>query len=142
MKTIFIKDQDIEKKWYLVDAEGKTLGRIASKVASILRGKHKPTFTPHQDCGDGVIIVNAAKVVVSGNKHEDKIYNRHSGYVGGLKSVNFAELISKKPTEPLFLAIKGMLPSGPLGRKILGNLRIYEGAEQIHSAQQPEKLEI
>lgn len=142
MKTIFIKDQDIQKKWYLVDAEGKALGRVAAKVAAILRGKHKVTFSPHQDCGDCVIVVNAGKIVVSGNKHDDKIYYRHSGYVGGLKSVTFEKLLERKPTEPLFIAIKGMLPNGSLGRKMLTNLRIYAGNEHVHLAQQPEKLEI
>lgn len=142
MKTIFIKDQDIQKKWYLVDAEGKTLGRVAAKVASILRGKHKVTFTPHQDCGDCVVVINAGKVVVSGNKHDAKLYHRHSGYVGGLKTTNFEQLIERKPTEPLFIAIKGMLPSGRLGRQVLNNLKIYAGAEHSHEAQAPEKIEL
>lgn len=141
MKTIFVKDQDIQKKWYLVDAEGKTLGRLAAKVAAVLRGKHKPTFTPNQDCGDCVIVVNADKIVVSGNKADAKVYHKHSGYVGGLKSVTFEKLLEKKPTHPLYLAIKGMLPNGPLGRKMLTNLRVYAGNNEIHSAQKPEKLE-
>lgn len=142
MKTIFIKDQDIEKKWYLVDAEGKTLGRVAAKVASILRGKHKVTFTPNQDCGDCVVVINTGKIVVSGNKHDAKLYHHHSGYVGGLKTTNFDKLIARKPTEPLYLAIKGMLPHGALGRKMLGNLRLYPTSEQGHIAQKPEKIEL
>ncbi|MEL3907882.1 MAG: 50S ribosomal protein L13 [Treponemataceae bacterium] len=141
MKTIFIKDQDIQKKWYLVDAEGKTLGRVAAKVASLLRGKHKVTFSPHQDCGDCVVVINAGKVVVSGNKHDAKLYQHHSGYVGGLKTTNFKELIERKPTEPLFLAIKGMLPNGRLGRQVINNLKIYAGTEHSHEAQAPEKIE-
>ena len=132
MKTIFVKDQDIQKKWYLIDAEGKNLGRVAAKVAAILRGKHKVTFTPNQDCGDCVVVINA----------DAKLYHHHSGYVGGLKTVSFEKLIERKPTEPLFIAIKGMLPNGALGRKIIGNLRIYAGAEQAHTAQNPEKIEL
>lgn len=142
MKTIFIKDQDIEKKWYLVDAEGKTLGRVAADVAAILRGKHKVTFTPNQDCGDCVVVINAGKVVVSGNKHDAKLYHHHSGYVGGLSTTTFEKLIEKKPTEPLRIAIKGMLPHGALGRKMITNLRLYAGAEHPHTAQQLEKREI
>ena len=142
MKTIFVKDQDIQKKWYLIDAEGKNLGRVAAKVAAILRGKHKVTFTPNQDCGDCVVVINAGKVAVSGNKHDAKLYHHHSGYVGGLKTVSFEKLIERKPTEPLFIAIKGMLPNGALGRKIIGNLRIYAGAEQAPTAQNPEKIEL
>lgn len=142
MKTIFIKDQDIQKKWYLIDAEGEPLGRVAAKAASLLRGKHKVTFTPHQDCGDCVVIINAGKVAVTGNKHDAKLYHHHTGYVGGLKTVSFEKLIEKKPTEPLYIAIKGMLPNGALGRKMIGNLRIYAGAEQLHTAQIPEKIEL
>lgn len=142
MKIIFIKDQDIEKKWYLVDAEGKTLGRVAAKVASVLRGKHKVTFTPNQDCGDCVVVINAGKIKVSGNKHDAKLYHHHSGYVGGLKTTNFDKLIEKKPTEPLYLAIKGMLPHGALGRRMIENLRLYAGDDQKQIAQKPEKLEI
>lgn len=142
MKTIFIKDQDIQKKWYLIDAEGKPLGRVAAKAASLLRGKHKVTFTPHQDCGDCVVIINAGKVAVTGNKHDAKLYHHHTGYVGGLKTVSFEKLIEKKPTEPLYIAIKGMLPNAALGRKMIGNLRIYAGAEQLHTAQTPEKIEL
>lgn len=142
MNTIFIKDADIQKKWYVVDVAGKPLGRVAAKIAAILRGKHKPTFSPHQDAGDCVVVVNAEKVSVSGNKEKDKMYYRHSGYVGGLKSINFEHLIEKKPTEPIVLAVRGMLPKGRLGRKMICNLKAYSGAEHPHVAQNPMKLEI
>ena len=141
MKTIFIKDADIQKKWYVVDVAGKPLGRVAAKIAAILRGKHKPTFSPHQDAGDCVIVVNAEKVSVSGNKEKDKMYYRHSGYLAGLKSINFKHLIEKKPTDPITIAVKGMLPKGRLGRRMICNLKAYQGEVHPHSAQNPIKLE-
>ena len=125
MKTIFVKENDIQKKWYIVDVAGKPLGRVAAKIASILRGKHKVFFSPHQDAGDCVIVVNAEKVAVSGTKENDKMYYRHSGYVGGLKSINFKHLIQKKPEDPITLAVRGMLPKGRLGRRMLRNLKAY-----------------
>ncbi|MDR1072501.1 MAG: 50S ribosomal protein L13, partial [Treponema sp.] len=117
MKTLFVKPAQIERKWFVIDAEGKSLGRVAVKAAAIVRGKEKPIFAPHQECGDFVVIVNADKVAVTGRKAQNKIYYRHTGYVGGLKSETFERLISKHPTSPLELAVKGMLPKGPLGRK-------------------------
>lgn len=134
--------QNIVRKWYVVDAEGKTLGRVASQVAAILRGKNKPTFTPHVDCGDFVVIVNAEKIQVTGKKASDKIYTRFSGYPGGLKETNFASLIEKRPIRPLELAIKGMLPHNRLGRQMYRKLKVYAGPEHPHAAQQPEKLEM
>lgn len=142
MKTLFLKDADVQKKWYVVDVAGKPLGRVAAKIASLLRGKHKKDFSPNQDAGDYVIVVNAEKIAVSGNKEKDKMYYRHSGYVGGLKSINFKHLIEKKPTEPLVLAVKGMLPKGRLGRGMLCNLKAYAGSIHPHTAQNPVVLEI
>ena len=135
MKTIFIKPENVERKWFLVNAEDKVLGRVATRVASILRGKEKAVFAPHQEVGDYVVVVNADKVALTGNKASQKLYRRHSGYVGGLKTVNFEKLIQKHPSSPLELAIKGMLPKGPLGRKLLKNVKIYSGAEHPHAAQ-------
>ncbi|MBN2531440.1 MAG: 50S ribosomal protein L13 [Spirochaetales bacterium] len=140
MKTIFVKQKDVEKKWYIVDAAGKRLGRIAVRVATILRGKHKPIFSPHMDTGDYVIIINADKVQLTGRKKLDKIYYRHSGYPSGLKSENFTKVIQRKPTFPLEHAIKGMLPKGPLGRKIYQHVKIYCGENHPHMAQKPEEL--
>ncbi len=142
MKTIFIKEHEAPRDWYIIDASGKSLGRVAAKAASMLRGKHKTTFAPHQEMGDYIVIVNAEKVAVTGNKASDKMYHRHTGFVGGLKSVNFEKLIEKKPTEPLKLAIKGMLPKGPLGRKLLSNVKIYSGTDHPHQAQKPVAVEI
>jgi len=136
------KPAEIKRKWLLIDAEGKTLGRLASEVAALLRGKHKPTYTPHVDSGDHVVIINASKVVVSGNKAQDKLYYRYSGYPGGLRAVNFATLMEKKPTEAVYLAVKGMLPHNKLGRAMLKKLRVYAGPEHEHAAQQPEKWEL
>ena len=142
MKTVFVKPGNVERKWFLIDAEGKVLGRVAARVASILRGKEKALFTPHQEVGDYVVVVNAEKAVLTGNKAQQKLYRRHSGYVGGLKTVNYEKLLEKKPTSPLELAIKGMLPKGPLGRKLLKNAKIYAGAEHPHIAQKLEKIEL
>lgn len=140
MKTYMANPDKIERKWYVVDAEGCTLGRLASEVAKILRGKNKPQFTPHIDTGDYVIIVNAEKIKVTGKKLSQKIYYRHSGYVGGMKKTTLSEMLAKKPERVLELAIKGMLPKGPLGRKMYRKLFVYAGPEHKHEAQQPETL--
>jgi large subunit ribosomal protein L13 len=142
MKTRTVKPDEIEQKWYLIDAADKTLGRLATRVAGLLRGKHKPEYTPNMDLGDYVIIVNAAKIHVTGNKVEDKMYYHHSGYPGGIKSINFEKLLAKKPEFIIEKAVKGMLPKGPLGRKMFKKLKVYAGAEHQHSAQQPELLDI
>lgn len=136
------KPHEVERKWYLVDATDKTLGRLSSKIASVLRGKHKPIFTPHVDCGDYVVVINAEKVKVTGKKLEDKEYKRHSGYPGGLKTVTLEKMLEEKPENVMVHAVKGMLPKGKLGRQMLKKLRVYKGAEHDHSAQKPEKLEI
>ena len=141
MKTAFVKPASVERKWFLIDAEGKVLGRLAARVASILRGKEKVIFTPNQELGDYVVIINADKIEITGSKARQKQYYHHTGYVGGLKTVNFEELIEKHPTSPLELAIKGMLPKGPLGRKLLKNVKIYPGSEHPHAAQNLQKLE-
>ncbi len=142
MKTYSLKVNDIQKKWYIVDAQGKTLGRLASQIAAILRGKHKPTFTPHMDMGDNVVVVNAEKVLLTGRKAEQKVYYRHSGYPGGLKTTSFSDMIEKKPTQVITIAVKGMLPHNRLGRKILSHLKVYSGTEHPHEGQNPEKLEL
>jgi large subunit ribosomal protein L13 len=140
MKTIFLNPKKIEQKWYLIDAEGEILGHIAVKAADILRGKHKPYFTPHQNVGDFVIIINSEKTIVTGQKRKNKLYYKHSGYPGGLKVTNFEKMISKKPTFPVEQAIRGMLPKNRLGRQLFRNLKVYAGANHPHSAQKPEKL--
>lgn len=142
MKTYMAKPERVERKWYVVDAKGKTLGRLASEIAKILRGKHKPTFTPHIDSGDFVIVVNAAEVALSGNKLSDKIYYRHSGYPGGLKQITAGQLREKRPERMIELAVKGMLPKGSLGRQQLKKLKVYAGSEHAHVAQQPTPLDI
>ncbi|MBN2439771.1 MAG: 50S ribosomal protein L13 [Spirochaetales bacterium] len=142
MKTIFVKTKDIEKKWYIVDAAYERVGKIATKVATILRGKHKPTYSPHMDVGDFVIIINAEKVQLSGRKKDNKLYYRHSGYPGGLRSETFAKMIVRKPTYPLEHAIKGMLPKGPLGRDFFRHLKVYAGENHPHASQKPEQLSI
>ena len=142
MSSYVQKPHEVERKWYLVDATDKTLGRLSSKIASMLRGKHKPIFTPHVDCGDYVVVINAEKVKVTGKKLEDKEYKRHSGYPGGLKTVTLEKMLEDKPEEVMIHAVKGMLPKGKLGRQMLKKLRVYKGAEHDHSAQKPEKLEI
>ena len=141
MKSYTAKPADIERKWYVVDAEGKTLGRLATEVATVLRGKHKPTFTPHMDCGDYVIVVNAEKVDVTGKKRKEKIYKRHTGYPGGLREITFEKLIDKKPEEIVRHAVKGMMPKGKLGRQMYKKLKVYAGPEHNHTAQKPEVLE-
>jgi len=140
MKTYMASPSTIERKWYVVDAEGLTLGRLASEVAKILRGKNKPTFTPHIDTGDYVIIVNAEKVKVTGKKLDQKIYYHHSDYVGGLKETTLREMMAKKPEKVVELAVKGMLPKGPLGREMYKKLFVYAGPEHNHQAQKPEAL--
>jgi len=141
MKSYTAKAKDIERKWYVVDAAGKPIGRIASQVAHILRGKHKPTFTPHMDTGDFVIIVNAAKVLLTGNKAEEPIY-WHTMYPGGLRSITRGKLLADKPERAMTRAVKGMLPHNALGNQMLKKLKVYGGAEHPHEAQQPEPLEI
>ncbi len=137
MKTIFVKPLQVEKKWYVIDAAGKPLGRTAVAAANILRGKNKPEFAPNADIGDYVIIINAAKAVVTGAKGEDKMYRRVSGYAGGLKEETYNQTVERKPCFPMEHAIKGMLPKGPLGRKLFTNLKVYAGAEHPHAAQKP-----
>ena len=142
MKTFMANAQTVERKWYVVDADGMTLGRLASQVAAILRGKNKPTFTPHVDCGDHVIVINAAKVVLSGKKLDQKIYYHHSGFAGGLKQTKYRKLMAEKPDFAVKHAVVGMLPKGPLGRQMARKLRVYAGAEHEHEAQKPEVLEL
>jgi len=142
MKTFTVTPETIRHDWYIVDATGKTLGRLASEIARRLRGKHKPEYTPHADTGDYIIVVNAGKVQVTGKKTENKLYYHHSGYPGGLKVTNFAKLIQKDPCEIIEHAVRGMLPRNPLGRAMLRKLKVYSGGEHLHSAQQPQPLNI
>lgn len=142
MKTFVAKEQKVDRKWYLVDAEDKILGRLATQIATRLRGKHKPIFTPHADTGDFIVVVNAEKVALSGKKWDKKIYYRHSGYIGGLKEISARKLLEKKPEDVLRFAVKGMLPKNSLGRRQLKKLKIYVGPENPHEAQQLEALEI
>lgn len=141
MKTTFMANaSNIERKWYVVDAEGQTLGRLAAEVAKVLRGKHKPTFTPHVDTGDYVIVVNAEKIKVSGKKLQQKVYYNHSDFVGGMRETTLAEMMAKKPEKVVELAVKGMLPKGPLGRQMIQKLHVYAGPEHANQAQKPEVL--
>ena len=140
MKSFMASPSTIERKWYVVDATGHTLGRLASEVAKVLRGKNKPIFTPHMDTGDYVIIVNADKIKVTGKKLDQKIYYRHSAYVGGMKETTLKEMLAKKPERVIELAVKGMLPKGPLGRAMIKKLHVYAGPEHGHAAQKPEAL--
>ncbi len=140
MATYLAKPADVKRKWYLVDANGKTLGRLASRVAILLRGKHKPTFTPNVDTGDHVVVINAGKIALTGDKFRTKTYIHHTGYPGGLKSITAEHLHAKKPTEILARAIKGMLPKNPLGKQMARKLKVYPGAEHPHKAQGPEPL--
>ncbi|QDG53402.1 50S ribosomal protein L13 [Persicimonas caeni] len=142
MKTFSVKEQDVERAWHLVDLEGKTVGRAASEIAKLLRGKHKPIYTPHVDCGDFVVCINADKVEFSGNKLTDKMYRRHSLYPGGLKEIGAGELMEKAPEKVIEFAVQGMLPKNTLGRKIIKKLKVYSGADHPHSAQQPQTFEI
>lgn len=142
MKTFMQRKEDVQRDWYVIDAEGQTLGRLASKVANVLRGKHKPTYTPHVDGGDYVIIVNAEKVVLTGNKLNDKIYYNHSRYTGGLRERTAKEMVEKYPVEMVERAVKGMLPKGRLGRQMYKKLFVYEGENHPHSAQKPKELKV
>ena len=142
MSTFVAKPETVQRDWYVIDAEGKTLGRLATEVARRLRGKHKPEYTPHVDTGDYIIIVNAEKVTVTGRKAQNKIYYSHSGYPGGIKDISFEKLIAKKPEMVIQKAVKGMLPRGPLGRAMFRKLKVHAGAEHNHVAQQPKQLEI
>ena len=140
MKTYMANPDKIERKWYVVDAEGQTLGRLAAEVAKVLRGKNKPEFTPHIDTGDKVIVINAEKIKVTGKKLDQKVYYHHSDYVGGMKETTLREMMAKKPEQVIELAVKGMLPKGPLGRTMIKKLHVYAGAEHAHQAQKPEVL--
>ena len=140
MKTYMANPDKIERKWYVVDAEGQTLGRLAAEVAKVLRGKNKPEFTPHIDTGDNVIVINAEKIKVTGKKLDQKVYDHHSDYVGGMKETTLREMMAKKPEQVIELAVKGMLPKGPLGRTMIKKLHVYAGAEHAHQAQKPEVL--
>ena len=142
MKTYTAKAKDIERGWYLVNAEGKTLGRLASEIAKVLRGKHKPIYSPHLDCGDYVIVINADKVRVTGRKLDQKMYYRHSGYPGGLKSISLRNQLQKHPERVLEAAVRGMLPKNRLGRKMMRKLKVYAGDSHRHQAQQPKVLEL
>lgn len=141
MSTYMAKAGEVERKWYLLDAEGRTLGEVAVEAAILLRGKHKPTFTPHVDCGDSVVIINAEKVVLTGKKLDQKKYYHHSGYIGNLKEVSYRKLMAEKPEFVVTKAVKGMLPDNTLGRNALTRLRVYAGAEHEQAAQKPEKIE-
>jgi large subunit ribosomal protein L13 len=142
MRTFMAKKEDVQKNWYLVDAENKVLGRLASELARILRGKNKPTFTPHVDTGDYIIVINADKVNLTGKKWKEKVYYRHSGYPGGIKSISAENLKAKRPEDLIRLAVKGMLPKNRLGRKLFKKLKVYAGDEHPHQAQQPKHIEI
>lgn len=142
MKTFVAKPETVKRDWFIVDAEGKTLGRIATQIASRLRGKHKPEYTPHVDTGDYIVVINADKVTVTGKKTTDKIYYSHSGFMGGIKSISFDKLQAKKPEMIIELAVKGMLPRGPLGRAMFRKLKVYAGTAHKHAAQQPQVLDI
>lgn len=142
MKTYMAKPETVQRNWYVLDADGLVLGRMASQVAAILRGKNKPTYTPHVDTGDFVIIVNADKAVLTGKKLDDKVYQYHTGYIGGLKTVKYRDLMAKKPEFAVYEAVRRMLPKGRLGRQMLRKLRVYAGPEHNHQAQKPEVLEL
>lgn len=142
MKTFMAKAEEVNRKWYLIDADGKPLGRLASEVAKILRGKNKPTYTPYVDTGDHVIVINAAKVMLTGKKPDQKIYRHFSGWIGGMKETKYSQLIEKQPEKVIELAVKGMLPHNSLGRAMFRKLNVYKGAEHEHQAQKPEVLEI
>ncbi|MCG8380111.1 MAG: 50S ribosomal protein L13 [Proteobacteria bacterium] len=142
MKTYTAKPAEIKRDWFVVDASGKALGRLASEIARRLRGKHKAEYTPHMDTGDYIVVINAKEVKVSGNKSRDKLYHHHTGYPGGIKTINFEKLIEKKPEKIIETAVKGMLPKGPLGREMFRKLKVYPDANHRHAAQQPQALEI
>ncbi|QLK88198.1 50S ribosomal protein L13 [Arsenophonus endosymbiont of Aphis craccivora] len=142
MKTFIAKPETVKRDWYVVDADGKTLGRLATEIARLLRGKHKAEYTPHVDTGDYIIVVNAKKVAVTGNKREDKIYYRHTGYIGGIKQATFEEMIARHPERVIEIAVKGMLPKGPLGLAMYRKMKVYAGSDHNHAAQQPQVLDI
>jgi large subunit ribosomal protein L13 len=142
MKTISAKPETVKRDWYIIDAEGQTLGRMASAIAHRLRGKHKPEFTPHVDTGDYIVVVNADKVRVTGNKAKDKMYHHYTGYPGGLRTISFEKLIDKAPERTIQNAVKGMLPKGPLGRAMFKKLKVYAGSAHPHAAQQPQELKL
>ena len=142
MKSFMASPATIDRKWYVVDAEGQTLGRLSSEIAKVLRGKNKPTYTPHIDTGDNVIVVNAEKIKVTGKKLDQKIYYNHSDFPGGMRETTLKEMLANKPEDVITLAVKGMLPKGPLGRSMITKLHVYAGAEHPHAAQKPEALEI
>jgi large subunit ribosomal protein L13 len=142
MKTFSAKPESVKRDWYVVDADGKTLGRLATEIASRLRGKHKPEYTPHVDTGDYIIVVNCEKITVTGAKRTDKTYYHHTGFIGGIKSITFDKLLDKAPEQIIEKAVKGMLPKGPLGRAMFRKLKVYAGSEHQHAAQQPQVLDI
>jgi large subunit ribosomal protein L13 len=142
MDTIFVKPDKLERKWFIIDAQDKALGRVAAKAAAIVRGKEKPIFAPHQETGDFVVIVNAEKAALTGRKPVQKLYRHHSGYVGGLKEENYEHLVARHPASPMELAVKGMLPKGPLGRKLAKNVKVYAGAKHPHEAQNPTPINL
>ncbi|GAA5104845.1 50S ribosomal protein L13 [Orbus sasakiae] len=142
MTTFSAKPETVKRDWYVVDAAGKTLGRLATEIASRLRGKHKAEYTPHVDTGDYIIVINAEKVAVTGKKRTDKMYYRHTGYIGGLKEATFKEMIERHPEQVIEIAVKGMLPKGPLGRAMYRKMKVYAGSEHNHAAQQPQVLDI
>jgi len=142
MKTFSAKPAEVRRDWYVVDASGKTLGRLSTEIARRLRGKHKPEYTPHVDTGDYIVVVNAEKIRVTGNKLKDKMYHHHTGYIGNLKSINLEKLLDEAPERAIQYAVKGMLPKGPLGRQMLGKLRVFAGPEHNHAAQQPMPLDV
>ncbi|MCR5400628.1 MAG: 50S ribosomal protein L13 [Treponema sp.] len=142
MKTIFVNEKDQKREWYVIDAAGKSLGRVAAKAAAIVRGKEKATYTPNQAMGDYVVIINADKVAVTGGKEQKKVYYQYSGFVGGLKHYTFEKLLERHPEDPIRLAVKGMLPHGRLGRALLDNVKVYAGAEHPHTAQNPKAVEL
>ncbi len=142
MKTISAKADDVKRDWFLIDADGKTLGRLATEIARRLRGKHKAIYTPHVDTGDYIVVINAEKVRVSGNKAKNKMNYRHSGYMGGLKTTNFNDMIERSPERVIEIAVKGMLPKNPLGREMYRKLKVYAGPQHQHAAQQPQPLEL
>ena len=142
MKTVMANNETVERKWYVVDAEGQTLGRLATKIATVLKGKHKPVYTPHVDCGDYVIVLNCEKIKVTGKKEFQKLYRHHTGWVGNLKEIPYAEVMAKHPDRIIKHAVKGMLPKNALGRKMIKKLKVYAGSEHSHEAQKPEVLDI
>lgn len=142
MKTFSAKPHEVKRDWYVIDADGKTLGRMATEIARRLRGKHKAEYTPHVDTGDYIVVINAGKVVVTGNKAQDKTYYRHTGYPGGIREESFEKLVARKPERVIEIAVKGMLPHNPLGRAMFRKLKVYAGAEHPHTAQQPQELNV